>query len=47
MLLRAQDGAATVYRANAVTLQGDRVYVEAGASGLPHAIFLPLLLRGG
>lgn len=47
MLLRAQDGATPVIRANGVTLQGDRVYVDAGALGLPHAIFLPLLLRGG
>ncbi len=47
MLLRAQDGGNTIHRANTVTLQGDRVYVDAGASGLPHAIFLPLLLRGG
>jgi len=47
LLLRAQRGDETVYRANTVTIQGQQVFVGDAPLDLPNDIYVPLLLSGG
>jgi len=45
LLLRGQREGETVYRANAVTLQGERVFVGDAPGEVVYAVYLPLILR--
>jgi len=47
LLLRAQRGDETLYRANTVTIQGQQVFVGDAPLDLPYDIYAPLLLKGG
>jgi hypothetical protein len=44
-LLEAQGSDGTVHRANAVTLQGEQVFVDSGDMGGAQRIYLPVVLR--
>jgi hypothetical protein len=46
LLLRGQSGGKPIYRANAITIQGEQVFVVTKAPiTLPHRTYLPLVLR--
>jgi uncharacterized protein (DUF2141 family) len=45
LLMRGEKGGQPVYRANTVTLQGDRVYVENRTAHLSEALYLPLVIK--
>ena len=47
LLLRGESGGGTVYRANAITIQGEQVFVGDASPTLPNEIYLPLVLKGG
>jgi hypothetical protein len=46
LLLRGDEGESTVYRANAITIQGEQVFVESPPPTPHRFVFLPLILRG-
>jgi hypothetical protein len=45
LLLEGQWGAENVYRANAITIQGEQVFVSNDADGRQPRVYLPLVLR--
>jgi hypothetical protein len=47
LLLEGKAGAAPVYRANIVTLQGDQAFIVDTLPGMDERIFLPVAIRGG
>jgi hypothetical protein len=45
LLLRGKHSGQAIYRANTITLQGDRVYVGGASSGSLQGTFLPLVMQ--
>ena len=47
LLLQGEYDGDRVYRANTLTIQGERVFVGASLPELPYEVYLPVLLRRG